>query len=309
MKLISMKEEILRNLQRADLNALITLSVLLQLRSTTAAAQRLARTQSAVSHTLKKLRVVFDDELLIKDGRSFELTSRARALQPLLEKTLAEINTLITEPDGFSPQSSVREFRIAGPNFYTGVIADLSGRIRRISDDLSILFEAPVKRSFEQLLENQLDMVIAPTRSRPPAGVKQEAYESIGWVVYASINHPLTNRTITRQWTRWPHVQVVTGNTARSPVDDALASLGLQRRVSLRVPDFVSAMAMVGADQRLLFTAPHRPLQRLAGVMQLKSLKCPIDLPRIPMSIYTSMVRSQMQDINWLRRQLVQLIR
>ena len=67
-------------LREIDLNQLVVLDVLLQERSVTLAAQRLHLTPSAVSHALKRLRELFDDELLVRDGRRMSPTVRAQEL-------------------------------------------------------------------------------------------------------------------------------------------------------------------------------------------------------------------------------------
>jgi Bacterial regulatory helix-turn-helix protein, lysR family len=56
------------NLAHLDLNLLVTFEVLMTEGSVTRAADRLARTQSAISHSLARLREQLGDPLLIKVG-------------------------------------------------------------------------------------------------------------------------------------------------------------------------------------------------------------------------------------------------
>ena len=56
------------DLTRLDLNLLVTFEVLMTEGSVTRAAQRLGRTQSAVSHALARLRRQLGDPLLVKIG-------------------------------------------------------------------------------------------------------------------------------------------------------------------------------------------------------------------------------------------------
>ena len=56
------------DLRRFDLNLLVVFDVLMTERSVTRAAERLGRTQSAVSHSLSRLREQFGDPLLVKGG-------------------------------------------------------------------------------------------------------------------------------------------------------------------------------------------------------------------------------------------------
>src|SRR6516162_7405664 len=56
------------DLRRFDLNLLVVFDVLMTERSVTRAAERLGRTQSAISHSLSRLRDQFGDPLLLKSG-------------------------------------------------------------------------------------------------------------------------------------------------------------------------------------------------------------------------------------------------
>ena len=57
----------------------------LEEKSVSRAAERLGVSQSAVSHTLDKLRTIFGDPLFIRIGRGIESTARARALREPIE--------------------------------------------------------------------------------------------------------------------------------------------------------------------------------------------------------------------------------
>jgi len=55
-----------KDISRVDLNSLVVLHALLEERMLVEWQYDLNVTQSAVSHTLKRLRVLFDDELFIR---------------------------------------------------------------------------------------------------------------------------------------------------------------------------------------------------------------------------------------------------
>ena len=67
------------DLRRFDLNLLVVFDVLMTERSVTRAAERLGRTQSAVSHSLSRLREQFGDPLLIKAGARMQPTALLRS--------------------------------------------------------------------------------------------------------------------------------------------------------------------------------------------------------------------------------------
>ncbi|RYE81151.1 MAG: LysR family transcriptional regulator, partial [Oxalobacteraceae bacterium] len=76
---------------RLDLNLLVALDALLDEKKTTAAAQRLNVSQSAISGMLARLRLYFDDELLVPVGRKLELTPLGRDLADPVRQLLLQI--------------------------------------------------------------------------------------------------------------------------------------------------------------------------------------------------------------------------
>lgn len=87
----------------ADLNQLRTFVVLYELRSVTAAAERLHVTQPTVSYTLRRLRERFADELFRREGHDMVPTAKATALFGPLHEALARIDETVSDPDAFEP--------------------------------------------------------------------------------------------------------------------------------------------------------------------------------------------------------------
>src|SRR6185312_2145093 len=78
------------DLRRFDLNLLVVFDVLMAERSVTRAAERLGRTQSAVSHSLARLRTQLGDPLLLKGARRMEPTPFATAFIAQTAQQLGE---------------------------------------------------------------------------------------------------------------------------------------------------------------------------------------------------------------------------
>ena len=81
------------NNKKVDLNLLSVFYKIFECQSVSKAASELDISQSAVSHSLKKLRVIFSDELFIRYGNKIIPTTKAQKiflnLKPLME-TLRE---------------------------------------------------------------------------------------------------------------------------------------------------------------------------------------------------------------------------
>src|SRR6188508_2792017 len=78
------------NLARIDLNLLVAFDALLTERSVTKAANRVGLGQSAMSHNLARLRILFGDELLTRGADGMRPTPRALALADPVRVTLSQ---------------------------------------------------------------------------------------------------------------------------------------------------------------------------------------------------------------------------
>ena len=86
------------NLRNFDLNLLLAFDVLMQERNVTRAAERMFVTQSAMSHTLHRLRQQLDDPLLVKTPSGMQPTDRAIALVAPVRSLLLDMERLLGTP-------------------------------------------------------------------------------------------------------------------------------------------------------------------------------------------------------------------
>ncbi len=99
-----------------DGRSLRTFLVVLEEGSVTRAADRLGVTQSAVSHTLDKLRLVLGDALFVRAGRGIQPTTRAKSLREPIQSILDDLKSL-TVKRAFDPKRERMEFTIAANDF------------------------------------------------------------------------------------------------------------------------------------------------------------------------------------------------
>lgn len=87
----------------ARLRLLVAFDALLATRSVSGAAKELGLSAAAVSRMLGQLRVMFDDELMIRAGRGLAPTPRAEALRPRLRALAAEAGAIMAAPEDALP--------------------------------------------------------------------------------------------------------------------------------------------------------------------------------------------------------------
>ncbi|WP_061021157.1 LysR family transcriptional regulator [Bradyrhizobium sp. CCH5-F6] len=96
-----------------DLNLLRVFLAIWDLRSLTAAGDRLGLTQPAISHALRRLRGHFNDPLFVRATNRMLPTDAAVRLHEPLDQAFAIINRAFKERAAFDPRLTQRTFRIA----------------------------------------------------------------------------------------------------------------------------------------------------------------------------------------------------
>lgn len=269
------------DLRQLDLNLLVIFEVLMSEGSVTRAAVRLNRTQSAVSHALKRLRVQVGDPLMVKADGHMRPSPFALTLIQDVRPILRNIQRVVAPPEPFDPVTSTRVFRIAAPAF-SALVSAVFRRVHALAPRVSLEWMLPNAEALSAVAEGRIDLAHIGGDSRLPDGVDVHVTTPFTWVTFLRKNHPALSRWDANAWTRWPHVVVSIGNAVRNPIDDALTRLGLQRTIGARIPEF-SGVAPLLAGTDMLGTFP--PLA-LAEDVRVYGLVAPT--PPVPLAPFSS---------------------
>src|ERR671918_458059 len=126
------------DIRRADLNLLVVFQVLHAERHVGRAAQRLALTQSAASHALGRLRLMFGDPLFVRHPKGVEPTARAHALGPIVADILDRANSMLASPGSFDPNTP-HTFTIGGTDLAVfTVLVPLIKRLRATAPEIDL---------------------------------------------------------------------------------------------------------------------------------------------------------------------------
>src|SRR5258708_30703138 len=148
------------DLRRFDLNLLVVFDVLMSERSVSRAAERLGRTQSAISHSLSRLREQFGDPLPVKGGVRMQPTSFALELIEQARPMLGGIARVLSPQHVFDPQNSRRMFRLAAPDFMLTLFADLLERLRAEAPLAAVEWTAPREPTLLEVAEGLIDVAM-----------------------------------------------------------------------------------------------------------------------------------------------------
>lgn len=238
-----------------DLNLLEVLLALLEERHVTRAAQRLAMSQPAVSRALARLRSLFDDPLLLRNGTSFSLTERATDLLPRVRATVLSARSL-TQPERFDPATAEGTVRIAAPDVVSLLILPaLLPMLASAAPGLSLEI-VPRTPNWNALLEQgHVDLSLGFPKGTEP-DLHARTLLELDWAVVLRSDHP----AITRRWTpalyaSLPHALVTQLGAPANAIDTQLAALSLSRRPAVRVAHALLAPMLTTRSNLVATTA------------------------------------------------------
>ena len=259
----------LPNFRTLDLNLLRVFDEVMAERSLTRAARNLSLTQPAVSNALRRLRETLGDELVRRSGQGMEPTPRALALWPAVRDALRQLQESLA-PHSFEPADAENTFVLAMADATAAaIVPGLVDTLEAEAPGVSLRVVPLVTRDPRKLLDDEaIDLavgyfpaVLADLTARAQVGkavafAHHRLYDS-EYVCVMRSAHALASGPLTlNRFCAARHLLVSFSGRPFGFIDEALATLGRERRVVLTVSQFFTA-ARVVASSNLLTVLPR----------------------------------------------------
>lgn len=286
-----------------DLNLLTALDALLEDRHVTRAARRVGVSQPAMSHSLRRLRELLGDPLLVRTARGMEATPRAGELRPAVRAALEAAAVVLQAAPAFDPRAE-RTFTVATADQPAlQLLPPLIARIAERAPGVAIQLRTVPIDITTALAEGGLDLVIG-VFGDAPAQTRTELLWADGFLSVVRRGGPDTRGPFTlARFLARPHLLVAPGGRPGSVVDDLLAQRGLARRVAVTVPHFLLAPALVAASA-LVWTAPATFARTVARRYPLAVRPPPLAIPAFAIAMRWHVRVDRDPGLAWLREQL-----
>ncbi len=277
------------HIERLDLNLLVVLQAVFQEESITRASERLHVTQSAISHSMRRLREALGDPLFVRHGSAVVPTPFTRRVMEPVNAALVSLQSTLAGAREYDPATMPRAFRL-GIRGSLEMIA-LSRIYERLAaaSPRSRLHCLPLDRTrlTDDLATGALDCALdIPVRQRD--GIIQECLPGIDHLcVLAKANHPAVyeGELSLEKYLAYPHVAVSSRRSGLTIEDAALERLGLKREVVLRVQSHAVAQSLA-MQYNLLVTLPVRFVQAAAPEELQNTYALPFEVPAIEYRLY-----------------------
>ncbi|SPH24029.1 PCP degradation transcriptional activation protein [Defluviimonas aquaemixtae] len=295
------------DLHRVDLNLLVVFEVLMETRSVTATAEKIGRTQSAVSHSLARLRQQLRDPLLVRVGGKMVPSPFAETLIEDVRPILRGIRRVIAPRSLFDPATSDRVFRIAMPTL-TKVIAEVSARVEAEAPNVKVEWLPAHHDVYAALSEGLIDLAHLGGEPRLPDGLEEQIMEPFSWVTFARRGHPACDAWGIDAWRRYPHLMVNVTRSSQSPFPVSIQADVGARRVSAMIGDSAGVASLL-ANSDFLATFPAILLAWELEPHGLRAMRPPVDLgPVLVRFFWSSRLANDAGGI-WIRSIVIEAYR
>ena len=276
------------DLSRFDLNLLRALDVLLAEHNVTRAASRLFVTQQAASGALQRLRNHFDDELLTRVGRHFELTPLARSLVLPVREVLLAAQTALDVRPMFDPPTARATCRIAMTDYCLLVLLPRFLRLlSAVAPGVKCMVEPVTEDSFERLEMGDLDFCVTANdwrlygNRKPGPRIRSENMFQDDFVCVMDDAFTKIGKGLTlKDYQQRQHNAVAFGHGIATIVEKAWTESGLDIDVVVTAPSF-SALILMLPGTPIVATAQRRLAISLAPALGLRVAECPLAIPRL----------------------------
>ena len=294
--------------ERIDLNLFRVFFAIWDLRSLTAAGERLGLTQPAISHALRRLRERFDDPLFVRVANRMVPTDTAIRLHDPLDQAFDIINRALQRSDAFDPSTSKRTFRLAMTDVAEAYsLPKLMTTLARVAPltRIDILPLAP-ETIASSMRSGEIDLAIASNLSRDEDFTSTATF-SDRYICMVRAGHPVARAKLSRSsFTKLRFFYARMTSTIHHLAERWLADGDAPTRIAVRghftaAPEIVRNSDLAAIFPRLLALDLHR-------VRDFVLLELPFGLPAMDVKVYSHPRFSNDAGIRWLAKMSAELL-
>jgi len=306
------------NIGRIDLNLLTYLDVLLREKNVTRAANQLGISQPAMSNSLRRLRVMFDDPLLVRTSEGMTPTERAEQLKPVIRNVLSTVDKVVQPQKSFDANGSERVFRIMASDYAEStLVRPILRRLRQEAPGIILDIMTPSDVSFLDVEQGKVDMAINRF-DEIPESFHQQTIWSDSFSCLFSVDNPILHDFTLDSYLQAQHIWVSkTGmgvGVGMNPgdvqhlgwVDEALTRMKRKRRISVFTRHYQAAM-LLAEEKDLIVTIPARAARMQKNNPRLMIKPPPFSIPSIDLKMAWSPLLHHNPAHQWMRRLIVSI--
>ena len=290
------------SIRSINLNLIPILQALLKEESVAKAAIQVNLSQPAMSGALARLRLILDDPLLVRVGRSMRLTPRAERLRRQLDEICGQVEVLF-QHECFDPAIAQHRFVVAAPDYIVFLLSgSLITRLKAEAPGVKIQF-VDVPRDLNRWIhEGKVDLGVCGHFDYWP----DLHFEHLFWdriVAAVASDHPLTTRkkTTSADLAEFPGLNSGPGVPSELPQTTTPTGLpSLDWVGQITASSFIDA-ALLAADSTAVARTPASLVRGLEKLLPLTTVDLSDEETRFDTGMFWSAIQHHDQEQKWLR--------
>lgn len=290
-----------------DLNLLKVFLTLYEERSVTAAGDKLGLAQSSISHSLRRLRGSFGDQLFVRTTTGMQPTPLAQHLHGPIADAIKALQDAFDRSGHFDPLQSTRTFNLIMTDVgELTFLPALRRRLEEIGSHIRISVMQMPRSQYRDALEQGLaDLAIGQLPVGHTDFLQQHLFDE-SFACFVRTGHPLADGMTIEDFFRADHLIVGPPALAETHIRKALGHRAAQRRIVLQVRNYLAAPFIV--EQSNLVALLPRTVSSYARRMgKIVELPPPVDIAPIAMRQFWHERVNNDTGCRWLRAQIADL--
>lgn len=275
-------------MKATDLNLLVHFDALMMCTSVSQAGESLGISQPAMSSALSRLRYLFGDPLLERDGNRWTATARAHELHRTFQPLLRAWQRSTSPEASFDAAVTSRTFNIYASDYLQfAVVPRIMHRIKAEAPNVHMRFLPPkVSGALEMLSGNYVELYVGHY-PQPPESLRARFLFEEASCCLVRRGHPvLADEWNLENYLRYEHMDA-SGYAGyfNAQLDGALEAMNLRRTVGVLLSSYVATpFALAGTD--MIANLPGSVARGLADAADAVVLPAPLRLPPLSVSLY-----------------------
>jgi DNA-binding transcriptional LysR family regulator len=266
--------------ERLDLNLLVVFDALLREKNVTRAGKSLGLSQSAISHSLTRLRAYFDDPLFVKTHRGISPTAKGEALSPVIVDLMATVRDRVLSQSTFDPRAARRTFNFCMTDM--GELVFLPTLIATLKEAAPLCklrtIQVPPHQLVGVLGSGEGDIALGAGLSALTELYQEDLFTHT-FVCIVSVKNKSVGKTITlAEYQLMQHIAVTLADQ-NATYDRAVDEAGIVRDVRIVTPHFLLVPLLLDQHPEYISTVPRQLGAVFADHGIVRMIEPPMALP------------------------------
>jgi DNA-binding transcriptional LysR family regulator len=291
------------NLASIDLNLLVAFEAMLEERHVTRAADRIGLAQPSMSSALKRLRILFNDELFVRMGGGMHPTEKALALSRPIGEALRQIKTALTPEATFDAGSSRRRFTIAVTDYGDLIVVPKLVRLLRKEAPGVDIAVRPITDANDAVLKldrGGVDVLIGGHLPASSQCVRRRLFEERFVCIVDATRRGRIEEMSLKAFAALPHAlfSATGGDSNPSVIDTVLSRHGLKRRIAVTLAH-VAAVPFTVVGTNLVATMAERVACLLSAGTSISIHMPPFEVPSFAIDLLQARRSVEEPGMRW----------